>query len=413
MATHRRGRYGPSPRTTLVAGVAVGVVLGGALIAAAAIPLAKGAPSLSLSIARAAPRDPTLHLPFPSQGESAVSIPLFGRTFTSGKTTPVPIASLAKLMNAYVTLHALPLAAGEDGPSLVVEPSDVAEYREDLRTGQSCVAVAAGEVLTERELLDGLLVHSANNFATLLGRLVAGDDTQMIADMNETAAELGMRSTTYADVSGFDPATVSTAADQLHLATLLLEIPTFAAIVRQTSVTLPVAGTVTTYTPYLGKPHVVGVKSGDTAEAGGCDVMAYDAYLDGHTVLVIAVVLGQRPAVAGRSFVSVAGRAALVLASGTAERLSVWHVAEVDHAVGSIGWPSRAVPVVASTSVAVVTFDGIPAVAAVTDEPWGSDALADREQVATLFVTSGPVHVVAGLVTAGSLTRPSLWQRLR
>lgn len=413
MARHRRGRHGPSSTSVLATGLALGVVLGVGLVAAAAIPLAKGAPSLELSISPTAPKDPGLHLPFPSDGESAVGLALFRRSFVSGPSTPIPIASLTKLMTAYVTLTELPLAPGAQGPSIEVTGADVAEYRHDLRTGQSCVQVAADETLTERELLEGLIVHSANNFATLLARMVEGDDEAMVDAMNATAAHLGLTATSYADVSGFDPASVSNAADQLKLAQLLLEDPTFASISRLTSVVLPVAGVVTTYTPYLGKPHVVGVKSGVTDVAGGCDVMAYDAYLDGHTVQVVAVVLGQRPAVAGRSFLQVAGRAALVLASGTAKHLGIWHVAEVDHAVGAIGWPSRDVPVVSTATLDVVTFDGVPAVAQVVEHPWGQNTVADQQVVATLFVTSGTVHDVSELVAASTLTRPSIWQRLR
>ena len=40
------------------------------------------------------------------------------------------------------------------------------------------------------------------------------------------------------------------------------------------SITLPVAGTVSTYTPLLGIQGVIGVKSGFTTQAGGCDVLA-------------------------------------------------------------------------------------------------------------------------------------------
>ena len=44
-------------------------------------------------------------------------------------------------------------------------------------------------------------------------------------------------------------------------------------MVQQSSVTLPVAGTISTYTPLLGLDGVIGVKSGFTTAAGGCDVL--------------------------------------------------------------------------------------------------------------------------------------------
>ena len=55
-------------------------------------------------------------------------------------------------------------------------------------------------------------------------------------------------------------------------------IRTFASIVKMPSVTLPVAGTISTYTPLLGLQGVIGVKSGFTTAAGGCDVLAVDAH---------------------------------------------------------------------------------------------------------------------------------------
>ena len=46
--------------------------------------------------------------------------------------------------------------------------ADQAEADLDEDSGATNVPVQPGEVLTERQLLDGLLVHSANNFADIL-----------------------------------------------------------------------------------------------------------------------------------------------------------------------------------------------------------------------------------------------------
>ena len=54
----------------------------------------------------------------------------------------------------------------------------------------------------------------------------------------------------------------------MKVAGLDMENPTFAGIVRMSSVTLPVAGTISTYTPWLGFQGVIGVKSGFTTAAG-------------------------------------------------------------------------------------------------------------------------------------------------
>ena len=49
---------------------------------------------------------------------------------------------------------------------------------------------------------------------------------------------------------------------------MLMKSPLVRAIVDQTSVTLPVAGTVSSFTPFVGVDNVIGVKSGRTAAAG-------------------------------------------------------------------------------------------------------------------------------------------------
>jgi serine-type D-Ala-D-Ala carboxypeptidase (penicillin-binding protein 5/6) len=412
VARHRRGRHGPSHRTLVVAGVAFGVLVGGGLVAAASVPLPKGPPALVLAIPPA-PGASVPRLAFPSQGEAALAIPSLRFAAATPTQTPVPIASLTKLMTAYVALRELPLTPDEQGPTIVVTSSDVAEYHRDLREGNSCVKVAEGTVLTERNLLDGMLVHSADNYASLLGRMVAGNDEAMVDEMNAQAGVLGLRATHYADVSGLDPDSQSSAVDILHLAVLLLRNATFAAIVRQTSVVLPVAGEVTTYQPYLGKPGVVGVKTGTTHESKGCDVLAFNAQDAGRVVQIVSVVLGQQRRFGDPEYLVASGRAALVLASSAAHQLRSWRVTTAHAGSGVIGWPSSTVPVVSTTTIEVPTFGAVPATSTVTEVPWGANEIDTGQHVATVVVTSGTYRQVSPLVAAASLTRPSLWQRLR
>ena len=88
-----------------------------------------------------------------------------------------------------------------------------------------------------------------------------------------TRPKLGMAHSHFADASGISSASVSTAADMLKVAALDMVNPTFASMVRMRSVTLPVAGTLSTYTPFIGFDGILGVKSGYTTASGGCDVL--------------------------------------------------------------------------------------------------------------------------------------------
>jgi D-alanyl-D-alanine carboxypeptidase (penicillin-binding protein 5/6) len=128
-----------------------------------------------------------LRLAWPRQGEAAVGVAGVGLIGSHGSGRPTPIASIAKVMTAYLVLREHPLHGGAGGPRITVTPADVAVYRADAAAGQSVVAVRAGERLTERRALEGLLLPSGNNIATLLARWDAGSERGFVAKMNARA----------------------------------------------------------------------------------------------------------------------------------------------------------------------------------------------------------------------------------
>ena len=231
---------------------------------------------------------------FPQQGESAVGTENFGVIASSTVKAPIPIASVAKIMTAYLVLKTHPLKPGEEGPSLTMDAQAVAEYQAALKNGYSVLKVEQGEVLTERQLLQGLLLPSGDNIADLLGRWVSGSDAGFVTKMNATAKTLGMTVTTYADASGVNPTTVSNAVDQVKLAQAAMEDPVFREIVAMPQATLPVAGTVYNVNGRLGKHGVVGIKTGSTSRAGGNFVSATPVTAGDKTHYIIAAVLGQQ-----------------------------------------------------------------------------------------------------------------------
>jgi serine-type D-Ala-D-Ala carboxypeptidase (penicillin-binding protein 5/6) len=203
------------------------------------------------------------------------------------------IASIAKVMTAYLVLRDHPLRLGQDGPAITLTDADVADT--DRRRGhqESVVSIAAGEQLSERQALQALLLPSANNIAAVLARWDAGSADRFVARMNATARSLGMTHTRYTDPSGYDDATVSTAADQVRLVDRVMRLPVFASIVATPSATLPVAGTVRNTDTLLGRNGFVGVKTGSTASAGGCFAFRVIRWIDGERTTITGVVLGQ------------------------------------------------------------------------------------------------------------------------
>jgi serine-type D-Ala-D-Ala carboxypeptidase (penicillin-binding protein 5/6) len=229
---------------------------------------------------------------WPTHGQAAFRIGT-APAQASPAQRPAPIASLAKVMTAYVVLGRRPLPAGAAGPTIVVTPHDERDYRMRRAQGQSVVAVRAGERLSERDALLALLLPSANNVAALLARFAAGTSETFVRAMNAQARALGMRHTVYTDPSGYNERTVSTAADQLLLAGIVARHDVLATMVARSSARLPVAGTVRNTDVLLGQDGFVGMKTGSDDAAGGCFMFESWRVVQRQLVPVVGVVLGQ------------------------------------------------------------------------------------------------------------------------
>src|SRR6266702_1212433 len=242
----------------------------------------------------AAPRQERLAaVSWPADGVSAADISGFGVVAGPGATRPVPIASVAKVMTAYVVLYDHPLPSGGSGPDIAVQSWEAAAYPSQARDGDSLVPVAAGEMLTERQALEALLLPSADNMAWILARWDAGSQAAFAARMNATARHLGMTGTSYTDPSGLDASTTSTAADQVRLGMAAMHVPALAAIAAMPTAAVPVVGVVRNYNTLLGQDGIVGLKTGSTQAAGGCVVIAAWHQAGGRNTLIVAATFGQ------------------------------------------------------------------------------------------------------------------------
>ncbi|MBE7189869.1 hypothetical protein [Jatrophihabitans endophyticus] len=244
---------------------------------------------------------------WPVDGQAAYSFG--GHTVAGPHQAPAPIASLAKVMTAYLVLRAHPLDGGP-GFTMHLTAADAAATARREAEQQSVVAVRAGERLTERQALMAVLLPSANNVAALLARRVAGSKTAFVRLMNREASRLGMHDTRYTDPSGFDPRTVSTAYDQTLLAAAVAHDATLTELVGTASYHLPVAGTVHNTDTLLGRRGFVGTKTGSDDAAGGCFMFRTYRVVHLHVRPMVGVVLGQQ----GHSFVLAGQYAAAQLA---------------------------------------------------------------------------------------------------
>jgi D-alanyl-D-alanine carboxypeptidase (penicillin-binding protein 5/6) len=252
---------------------------------------------------------------WPRSGQAAFVLG-HGRATASPDEQPAPIASLTKVMTAYLTLQRYPLNGQEEGFTITVTAGDAEAAAEDAGRSQSTVAVRSGERLTERQLLEALLIPSGNNVARLLADLVAGSESRFLAEMNAEARALGMRHTIYTDPSGFDPATLSTAADQLRVFRQATRFAIFREIVSMASTTLPVAGKLANFNPLIAEGYAG--KTGSDSAAGGCLAFFTDVAVDGRRRLAVGVVMGQGEGRNTKDLLAAAGEAARELVDSVA-----------------------------------------------------------------------------------------------
>lgn len=398
----------------LVTGLLVVLLAGAALVAIEPLHRPLPAPTVtrtlpaSTVVPGAAPA-----LPWPQAGQAALSVDGLGPLGTSGGNRPVPIASVAKVMTAYVILTAHPLDRGEQGPTLTVSAAQAAAYPRERARGESLVPVVAGAVFTERQALQAVLLPSANNMARILAAWDAGSVDAFVAKMNDTAAALGMTDTHYTDPAGLDPGTVSTAVDQVILARKAMELPAFAEIVAQKEATLPVAGTVRNYNSLVGRDGVVGIKTGSTDEAGGCLVFAAVATVAGRKVTVVGAVLGQpgadTPVQLDRVF-----RATRPLIRTAVAAIAEHPVVKAGEPVATVRGPLGAGTTLhAAQDVRVLGWPGMPVRLDVDVPPVPQRLPAGTETGRISAVAGEGAPVTVAIESGVRLEPPSTWDRIR
>jgi serine-type D-Ala-D-Ala carboxypeptidase (penicillin-binding protein 5/6) len=300
-ATVRPRRWSGSPsgrRPAVPAGLIVLAVLAGIVLVAVTV-LWRSGPPAPPSGPRPGPlaQSPVSlgAVSWPEAGVSAADITGLGVVAGPGAHRRVPIASVAKVMTAYVVLRDHPLSPGQQGPDIVVQAAEAAAYPAEVRNEDSLVPVTAGERVSERQALEALLLPSAGNMAWILARWDAGSQARFVARMNATARAQGMTATRYTDPSGLAASTVSSAADQVVLGAAAMHQPGLAAIAATRSAVIPVAGLVRNLNTLLGQDGIAGLKTGSDSAAGGCVLLASwrDVPGGGSRVLIVAAVLGQ------------------------------------------------------------------------------------------------------------------------
>ena len=179
--------------------------------------------NLFISSSFASPIEPDI------SAEAAILIEIDSGEILYEKNANAPMypASTTKIMTALLALEHLNL---EDK---ITVPEDMGP------ADGSAMYLLPGEVFTVRELLDGLLVKSANDAAVLLARTISGDIQSFATLMNQRAKDIGCTNTSFANPNGLhDPSHTISAHDMALIAREAMKNATFRELVSQVNVTL-------------------------------------------------------------------------------------------------------------------------------------------------------------------------------
>ncbi|MFG2324531.1 D-alanyl-D-alanine carboxypeptidase [Streptomyces sp. NPDC048568] len=296
-------------------------------------------------------------IPWPSSGQAALDVQGIGTFGSSGDQKPVPIASVAKVMTAYVILREHPLKSGAEGPKIKIDQA----AEDQSQAGQeSTVNVFAGDAISQREALESILIASANNVARLLARWDAGSEKAFVEKMNATAKDLGMANTTYTDPSGLNNTTVSTAVDQVKLAKAAMTEPAFREVAAMMSYDDYKGVNHSNWNHLVGHNDVVGIKTGTTTSALGNLVFAAKKDVDGETRTIVGAVVRQPAGGADNTILGAALDSSDKLIRAAQDTLESSTIVKKGSVVGYVddGLGGRT-PVVATQDVKAVGWAGL------------------------------------------------------
>jgi D-alanyl-D-alanine carboxypeptidase (penicillin-binding protein 5/6) len=201
----------------------------------------------------------------------------------------LPQASTTKVMTALLAIERGNLdqvvTVGRDAQALV-------------RNDSSFMGLSAGEKLTLRDLLYGLVLPSGNDAAVAIADAIGGNVPDFVALMNARAQELGLTHTHFMNPHGLGEAGhYTTARDLAVLSAVAMKHPDLVTITSTKYYNIPKTATHKAYNLVTGDdlipgarspyPGAIGVKPGFTGDAGYCQSFA--AIRHGH--LIVGAVL--------------------------------------------------------------------------------------------------------------------------
>lgn len=345
--------------------------------------------------------------PWPDYGQAAIGATGFDVIGTSGSQEPRPIASITKLITAMVVLDKYPIALGEKGGDIKISSNDIALYPYYLSRGGTVVEVREGETISQYDAIAAMMVPSANNISDSVAIWAYGSIDNYITAAKKYLSKHGYDKTSVADASGFSPHSVSTPSELVRLGIEAMQDPVLATIVGQSQFVLGWGPTVNSTNRLLGTDGYVGIKTGNTAEAGGCYLFAAKRIVNNEELMLVGAITGapnlSRAQQSSRSLVNYAAnhfKKVRLLNDGQV-------VAKVHSAWGTSG------ELVAKKNSSMTIWTGTGVSSRLRLKPLNAEP-ATGTDAGSLVLNSGSMEQDYRLVVKEKLVGPSLlWRILR
>ncbi|MRX44863.1 D-alanyl-D-alanine carboxypeptidase family protein [Agromyces kandeliae] len=386
-----------------VLAVLLGLFIGGGMYTSSA--LGAPVPAAEPAIADPAPiAAQAQEVAQPGFGTWAVGAVGFdGLMAAGGEDTPMPMASIAKVITALVVLEEHPIPAGEGGPQIAYTDADVDIYWDMVAQNGSVAPVVAGSELSLKESLEAMMLPSGNNYSISLANWAFGSVDGYLERASAWLSGHGLTETRVVDTSGLSLDDVSTAADLVRLGEIALENPTLAQIVATRSVAIPELGTIENSNRLLGTHGIDGIKTGTTDDAANL-LFSADVAVGESSVTLVGVVLG------GDTHALVRGAVAgLVDSIGPGFHEVVALEAGRPLAAYATPWGDTA-EAVTTEGATVVVWSDTPVDIAVEAGPLR--LVDDGAEVGVATVTAGTQVIEVPLAVDGALEDPGAWWRL-
>jgi hypothetical protein len=205
----------------------------------------------------------------------------------------LPIASISKLMTFFLVKEKI--AEGKFKLEDKVKVSVTASSEEG-----SSLDLKAGEEISVKDLLDGLMIVSGNDAAVALAELVGETESKFVTMMNDKASELGLKNATFTNASGLtkngQDNKMSTRDIFTLSKTIIEKYPEVLEYAKTTVLEQPSRNFKKESTiPLVGEVEGVdGLKTGHTDEAGYCLVSTMKIKKGESEFRIISVLMGAK-----------------------------------------------------------------------------------------------------------------------